>query len=81
MGTDVNLSRPLEAALDAIVDLWRTLAQVGPFFRVFEETVLVCLFRSPDDTGGCACGVETGVRLVAFMRLAELSVNGRAEFW
>jgi len=81
MRTDIDLFRPLKAALDAIVNLGRTLAQVGPFFRMFEETMLVCLFRSPDDTGGCACGVETGVRLVAFVRLAELSVNGRTKFW
>jgi len=81
MGTNINLLGPLKAAFDAIVNLGRTLTQVGPFFRVLEETMLVCLFRSPDDTGGCACGVETSVRLVAFVRLAELSVNGGAKFW
>jgi hypothetical protein len=44
MSADINLFRPLEATFDAIVDLRRTLTQVCPFFRVFEETVLVCLF-------------------------------------
>jgi hypothetical protein len=44
MGTDIHKLRPLEAALDAIIDLRRTLTQVRPFFGVFEETVLVGLF-------------------------------------
>jgi hypothetical protein len=44
MSTDIHLLRPLKAAFDAIIDLGRSLTQVCPFFRMFEETVLVCLF-------------------------------------
>jgi hypothetical protein len=44
MSADIDLPGPLEAALDAIIDLRRTLTQVRPFFGVFEETVLVGLF-------------------------------------
>jgi hypothetical protein len=42
--------------------------------------VLVCLLGGPDDTCGGARGVETCVRLVAFVRLAELPVDAGAEF-
>jgi len=48
---------------------------------VFEETVLVGLFGGPDDTCGGARGVETGVWLVAFVRLAELAMDGGSEFY
>ena len=44
MSTDINLLRPLKAAFDAIIDLGRSLTKVCPFFRMFKETVLVCLF-------------------------------------
>jgi hypothetical protein len=44
MSTDINLFRPLKAALNAIIDLRGTLAQVRPLFGVFEESVLVGLF-------------------------------------
>jgi len=80
MGTDIDLLWPLKAAFDAVVDFRRTLTEVCPFFWVFEETVLVGLFGCPDDTCGGARGVETGVWLVAFVRLAELAMDGRSEF-
>jgi hypothetical protein len=67
MSADIDLLRPLKAALNAVVNLRCSLTQIGPFFRLLEEAVLVCLFRSPDDTCGGACGVETGVGLVAFV--------------
>jgi hypothetical protein len=44
MSADINLFWPLKASFYAIVDLGRTLAQVCPFFRLLEETVLVRLF-------------------------------------
>lgn len=81
MSTYVDLFWPLKAALYAVVNLGRALAQVGPFFGFLEEAVLVGLFGGPDDAGGGAGGVETGVRLVAFVRLAELPVDVRAEFY
>ena len=43
--------------------------------------MLVGLFGCPDDTCGGARGVETGVWLVAFVRLAELTVDGGSEFY
>jgi len=81
MGTDIYLLRPLKAAFDAVVDFRRSLAEVCPFFRVFEETVLVGLFGCPDDTCGGARGVETGVWLVALVRLAELAMDGGPELY
>jgi hypothetical protein len=81
MSTDINLLWPLKAAFDAIVDFRRALTEVCPFFRVFEETVLVCLFRCPDNTCGSARSVETGVRLVTLVRLAELTMDRRTEFY
>lgn len=44
MTADINLSRPLKATLNTVVNLRRALTQVRPFFRVFEETVFVGLF-------------------------------------
>ena len=80
MSADIDLLWPLKAAFDAIVDFRCTLTEVCPFFWVFEETVLVGLFGCPDDTCGGARSIETGVRLVAFVRLAELTMDGRSEF-
>lgn len=45
------------------------------FVHCEEPTLLGC----PYDTGGCSCGVESGVGLVAFVRGAELSVDAGAE--
>lgn len=81
MSADVHLLGPLEASLYAVVDLGRTLSQVGPLFWLLKEAMLVSLLGGPDDARGGAGGVEAGVWLVAFVRLAELSVDVRAEFW
>ena len=81
MSTDIYMRRPFKAALYAIIDLWRTLAQVCPFFGVVEEPMFVGLFGGPDDTGRSACGIETSVWLVAFVGLAELTMDGGAQFW
>jgi hypothetical protein len=71
----------LETSLDAIIDLWSSLAQVCPFVRVISEAVLVCLLRRPDYTGCGTRRIETGVRLVAFVRFAEVAVDAGAQFW
>lgn len=42
--------------------------------------MFVGLFGSPDDACGGARGVEAGVGLVAFVGLAELAMDGGAEF-
>ena len=71
------------------------MAQVGPFLRVVDiksttfartskktptgKTMLVCLFRCPDNTGGGTGGIETGVRLVTFVCFAEVAVDAGAE--
>lgn len=41
MSTDVDLLRPLEASFYAVVDFRCTLSQIGPFFRLLQESVLV----------------------------------------
>lgn len=81
MARNVNLLRPLKAALDLVVDLRRTLAQVRPCFGVLEVAVLVGAFRGPYYTSGRTCRVETSMGLVAFVRIAELSVDLRGELY
>jgi hypothetical protein len=81
MSTDVNLLGPLEAPLNAVVDFGCALAQVGPLIGVLEETVLVRLFRGPDDTCGGAGGVEAGVGLMALVSAAKLPVGAGVDFW
>ena len=81
MSANIHLLRPLKAALYAIVDLRRALPEVRPFFGVVEEAVLVRLFGGPYDACRGASSVEAGVGLVAFVRLAELPVDVRAEFY
>lgn len=70
----------LETSLNAVIDLGSSLTQVGPFVRVIGETMLVCLLRRPDYTGGRTRGIETGVRLVAFVRFTEVAVDAGAQF-
>lgn len=77
---NIDLFGPLKGALDMILDLRCTLAQVGPFFGLVSEAVLVRAFRAPDDSCGGTSGIETGVGSVAFMGIAELSVNLRVGF-
>ena len=71
----------LETSLNAIIDLWSSLTQVRPLVRVISEPVLVCLLRRPDYTSCRARGIEAGVRLVAFVRLAEVAVDAGAQLW
>jgi hypothetical protein len=60
VGADINLFWALEAALYTVVHLGRTLAQVGPFFGLVEEAVLVCLFCSQLLISGVFMGVCFG---------------------
>lgn len=71
----VDARRAGEAASNVILNLGRALAQVGPGVGVLEEAVLGGALGAPDYTGGGAAGVEAGVRLVAFVRVAELTVD------
>jgi hypothetical protein len=64
---NMHLLGPVEAPLDTVVHLGRSLTQVGPLIGVFEEAVLVGALGSPDYTGGGAGRVEAGVRFVAFV--------------
>jgi hypothetical protein len=79
MRADVHLFWPLKASLYAVVNLGRTLAQVGPLLGLLEKSVLVRLFRGPHNTCGCTGGVETSVGLVPFVRAAELPVGARVD--
>ncbi len=72
--------RAFEAPRDVIVYLGGTLPQIRPFLRVFEEAMLVGSFRAPDYTGGGTSRVKTGVGFVAFVGIAELSVDFRSRF-
>jgi hypothetical protein len=75
MARNVHLLGSLEAALDLIVDLRRTLAQVRPCIRLVEVAVLVSTFGGPYHTSGGARGVKSGVGLVSFVGVAKLSVD------
>ena len=72
---DVDLLGPLETALDLVIDLGSTLAQVCPLFRALEIAVLVGPFRGPHDAGGGTRGIEPSMGLVAFVGVAELTVD------
>jgi hypothetical protein len=78
---NIDLFGPLKGTLDKILDLRRALAQVGPFIGLFSEAMLVRAFRAPDDSCGGTSGIEAGVGSVAFVGIAELSVNLRVGFY
>lgn len=44
---DIDSMRPLEAALDIILDLWRSLSQIGPRLRLVEIPMLVGALAGP----------------------------------
>jgi hypothetical protein len=79
MAGDVHLLGPVKAALDLVVNFRSTLAQVRPCIRVVEVAVLVGTLRGPYYTGRGTSGIETGVGLVALMRLAELAMDAGGE--
>jgi hypothetical protein len=75
MVRNVNLLGSLEAALDLVVDLRRTLAQIRPCVWLVEVAVLVGTLGGPYYTSGGARGVKTGVGFMSFVGVAELSVD------
>jgi hypothetical protein len=76
----VNVVRPLKAALDIIVYFRSALTQVGPLFRMVEKAFVVGLFSTPDDARRSTRRVQTSMRLVACMSAPELAVDRRAQF-
>lgn len=72
---DFDCLWPLEASVDLVVDLWSSLAQVGPAGRVFKVAMLVGSLGGPHNTGGSTSRIKTSVSAVAFVRVAELAVN------
>jgi len=72
---DVERSRAREAALNLVLDLGSTLAQIGPLVRLLEIAKFAGTLRAPNHTSRRARGVEAGVRQVAFVRIAEILVD------
>lgn len=64
-----------KAASNVILNFGGTLAQVGPSIGLLEKTVLGGTLSTPNDTGGGTAGIETGVGLVAFVGITELSMS------
>ena len=67
--------RPFETALNLVVDFWCTLTEVGPFLWVFSESMLIGSLSSPDHSGRCTRRVQSSMRLVSFMSIAEVTVD------
>ena len=70
----------VEATLDVIVYFWSSLTQVCPFVGTVAEAVLIGTLCAPNHTGRGAGGIEAGVWTVAFMGIAELTMDVRAKF-
>ena len=58
-----------------------SLPQIGPLVRCIEIAVLVCLFRSPDNTCRCLRSVESGMRFVSLVSLAKLQMDCKVDFY
>lgn len=67
--------RPFETALNFIIDFWGALTEVGPFLWVFSESMLVGSLGSPDNSGGCTRRVQSSMRFVSLMCIAEVTVD------
>jgi hypothetical protein len=50
INTYIDRRRPLETVFDIIVNLWSSLAQIGPFIWVLGKSVLVSTLCAPNDT-------------------------------
>jgi hypothetical protein len=74
---DIDASGADEAAVNLVLDLGSTLAQVGPGVRIVGVTALVGALRCPDDTRRGTCRIKTSVRLMASMGVAEGAVGVR----
>jgi hypothetical protein len=72
---------PFERTFDFVLYFRSTLAQIRPFVWVLEEAMFVGTLSAPNDTSGCASRVETSVRLVAFVCVAELAMDLGVSFW
>jgi len=77
---DIDMMRPFETALNFIIDFWRALTEIGPFLWVFSETMLVGSLSSPDNSSRCTRRIQTSVRFVSFMSIAEVAVDRRSQF-
>jgi hypothetical protein len=73
--------RALEGAFNLVVHFRRALTEISPFLRLLEETVLVGSLCAPNHTGGSSGGVEACMGLVAFVGIAELTVDFGVGFW
>src|SRR5450755_858943 len=71
----------MKRALDFIINFRRALAKVGPFFRLFKETMFVGSLCTPNHSRRCAGWIEPGMGTVAFMSIAELFVNLRVDLY
>ena len=70
-----DLVGALEAALDVVLYLGGTLAQVGPGILVLKVAKLGGALGAPDYTGGGAAGVQTGMGQVTFVGATELTMD------
>jgi hypothetical protein len=80
MHRDIHVTRPLKASLNLVVDLRGTLTEICPLLWMVCKAMFIGSFSSPYYTGGCTSGVETGVRAMAFVGLAELAMDFGGEF-
>lgn len=77
---NVNLRGAMEAALDLIVDLGGSLAQVRPFVGLVGEAILDRPLGTPHHAGRGSGGIESGVGAVAFVSTTELTMDFGTEF-
>jgi len=73
--------RAFEGAFNLIVDFRRALAEIGPFLGFFKEAMFVGSLCAPNHTGGRSGGVQACMGLVAFVGIAELTVDFGVGFW
>lgn len=72
---NVDCLGSLEATGNFVLDFRGALAKIGPRIRLIHEAILVGSLSTPDDTSRRSAGIQAGVGHVAFVRIAELSVD------
>ena len=72
---NVDLLGAFEAALDVVVYLGRTLAEIGPLSRIILEAMLVCTLGTPYDTSRGSGRIQSRMSSMAFMCIAKLAVD------
>lgn len=72
---DIQRLRPLETPLDIILNFRSALAQIGPLIGLLQEAELGSTLRAPNDTCRSTCGIEAGMRQMAFVGGAELAMD------